>query len=173
MTRTSTDITHYRSHQRNGLLKPLLGLLLPLLLLSGCLAVPVGLRGVPPSWGELFDAHKAIVNYHVPQSRLLKEAEWRPTLNRVLALIGPSARETCYLVGANHCELVGQQVHIVEDPTVNAYVDQNNVNTSIQDSCITPRATRKLQPFWHMSTGTYSRTSPQTCGPHHKVEPKR
>ena len=129
MTRTSTDITHCRSDRWNRLLRLLLCLLLPLLLLSGCLAVPVGLRGVPPNWGELFDAHKAIVNYPVPQSRLLKEEEWRPTLDRVLALIGPSAKETCYLVGADHCEPVGQQVYIVEDPTVNAYVDQSNVIT--------------------------------------------
>lgn len=103
----------------------LLGLILALLL-SGCVAT-VGLQGVSPHRTEITVAQSATISDYVPEPRHLESYEWRATLDRVLERIKPAVRSTCYSIGADHCEMVGQHVEIVADPTINAFVDSNNV----------------------------------------------
>lgn len=86
-----------------------------------------GLQGVSPHRSELIFAQQ-VMNYDsVPVPRYLERSEWRSTLDRIIERIGPAARETCYSIGADHCEKIAERVHIVDDPSINAYVDSNNV----------------------------------------------
>lgn len=93
-----------------------------IVLLSGC-AVGPGLQGVTPYQTEFNEAQSAINNHYLPRSRYLSAREWRPTVDRIVNRIGPAARETCRDVGAMHCGAIGGPIEIVEDSSINAYVD--------------------------------------------------
>lgn len=93
-----------------------------LVLLSGC-AVGPGLKGVMPYQTEFSEAQSAIDRRYLPRSRYLAEREWRPTVDRIVNKIGPAARETCRAVGAMHCGRIGGHIEIVEDSSINAFVD--------------------------------------------------
>ena len=91
-------------------------------LLSGC-AVGPGLKGVAPYQTEFIDAQSAIGSNNLPRSRYLPARDWRPTVDRIVSRIGPAARETCRAVGAMHCGSIGGPIAIIEDSSINAYVD--------------------------------------------------
>ena len=93
-----------------------------MVLLSGC-AVGPGLKGVTPYQTEFSAAQSAIGNHSLPRSRYLSAREWRPTVDRVVNRIGPAARELCRAVGAMHCGAIGGHIEIVEDSSINAFVD--------------------------------------------------
>ena len=94
-------------------------------LATGCAGGP-GLQGVPPFESELVQAERAITYQSVPASRRLQRAEWRATLDRVVGKIGPQAKQTCRAVGAMNCHMVGREISIVNDSTINAFVDKDN-----------------------------------------------
>ena len=93
-------------------------------LLSGCLKP--GLRGVVPYRAEMDEAGVAIRNTALPPSRNLSSDEWRPTLDRVIKKFKPAAQKTCLAVRAKNCDKVALPASLVNNPTINAYVDANH-----------------------------------------------
>ena len=92
-----------------------------LVLLAGC-AKP-GLQGVSPYWSEVGEADQAISSRHLSPSRELPRRTWKPTLDRIAGKIVPAARATCLAVGASNCSKADNPIEIVDDPTINAFVD--------------------------------------------------
>lgn len=100
--------------------------LLLLSFLSGCMAAP-DFQGVDPWIVELHEARHSI-NYEIPpEPRYLEASKWRETLERVVERIKPAARKVCESIGGVDCELIGLSIQIVDDPTINAFVNEYNV----------------------------------------------
>ena len=95
-----------------------------LALLAGC-AKP-GLRGVKPWVSEVEEADRSIDRHRLNPSRNLPQIEWKPTLDRVSRRLTPAARSTCLAVSASNCDKTGNPVGIVNDPTINAFVDKQH-----------------------------------------------
>ena len=95
-----------------------------LALLVGC-SKP-GLRGVIPSVGEYDKAQREIRGTSLPAPRNLPRDKWHPTLNRVIKKIRLAAYRTCLDVGALNCGQVKNPVFIVDDGSINAFVDEEH-----------------------------------------------
>ena len=97
-----------------------------LVLLLGC--TKPGLQGVLPLNTEIAKANVAIRSGPLSPSRHIASDRWRQTLNRVVEKIGASASRTCLKVSAQNCNEISKPISIVDDPTINAFVDaQNNI----------------------------------------------
>ena len=97
-----------------------------LVLLLGC--TKPGLQGVLPLNTEIAKANVAIRSGPLSPSRYIASDRWRQTLNRVVEKIGASASRTCLKVSAQNCNEISKPISIVDDPTINAFVDaQNNI----------------------------------------------
>ena len=99
-------------------------LLAVVVLSSGCLKP--GLRGVSPYRAEMGEAGRDLRSITLPPSRNLSSDEWQPTLDRVSSKFKAAAWQTCHDVGARNCEKVMMPVSLVDDPTINAFVDANH-----------------------------------------------
>ena len=91
---------------------------------SGC--VGVGLTGVQPYVTEVDEAQNYISSGLLPSARRLPAAEWQETLRRIENRIALAAIKTCQKVQGVNCGKARLPAAIVEDDSINAWVDQNH-----------------------------------------------
>ena len=97
-----------------------------LVILVGC-AKP-RFQGVAPFPPEIGQADVAITSAPLSPSRYIASDRWHETLNRVIEKIASPASRTCLKVRAQNCSAISKPITIVDDPTINAFVDaQNNI----------------------------------------------
>ena len=107
--------------------------LIALLIALAILAILVGcarprLQGVAPFPPEIGQADVAITSAPLSPSRYIASDRWHETLNRVIEKIASPASRTCLKVSAQNCSAISKPITIVDDPTINAFVDaQNNI----------------------------------------------
>lgn len=91
---------------------------------AGC--VGAGLTGVPPYVTEIDEARDYINSGLLPSPRRLPPAEWEETLRRIEHRIAMAAVEVCGRAHGTRCRTALQSAAIVQDDSINAWVDQNH-----------------------------------------------